>query len=77
MLILGKKFGDSFKVGEAVIRIEKYSSNQVKVIIDAPRHVIVDRNNDGCYSKSNNNKQETSKEVNNEVIRRITDIFKV
>lgn len=76
MLILGKKFGDSFKVGEAVIRIEKYSSNQVKVIIDAPRHVIVDRNNDGCYSKEYN-KQETKQEVNNEVIRRIAQAIKL
>ena len=44
MLVLTRRVGDQIRIGDdVVITILGYRGNQVKVGIDAPRHVSVDR----------------------------------
>lgn len=37
------KYGDLVKVGDAFVMVEKYGSNQIKVMIDAPKQVKIER----------------------------------
>jgi len=45
MLVLSRKYGDITKIGDFMIKIVKHDkvSGQIKLIIDAPSHIKIDR----------------------------------
>ncbi len=54
MLILGRKSGESIKIGDDItLHVVKISNGQVSIGIDAPANVIIERDN---FKKSKGNK---------------------
>lgn len=43
MLVLTRKHGESFKIGEAVIKIIRMDGSRVKIGIEAPKDVLISR----------------------------------
>ena len=43
MLKISRKEGTSFQVGEATIHISEIQGKQVRIAIDAPKHIKIER----------------------------------
>lgn len=42
-LCITLKYGDLVKVGDAILMVERYASNQIRVNIEAPKKVKIER----------------------------------